>query len=579
MSDDVGTPIAVDGRTLHVLQQVGSGGFGTVHLGRVVGASGFVKPVAIKILKGEAGDSEQFASRFRDEARLLARLRHQSIVQVDDLVQIDGRWAIVMEFIAGEDLHTLIGKGAAPERASAEVISRVASALHAAHTATDPLSGEPLNIVHRDIKPGNIRLTAAGEVKVLDFGIAKARFSEREAETQSVRFGSAGYVAPERMDGIDTPAADIFSLGAVWYALLTGRPLGKLSIRSERHALTVERKLTLLPEMNASLKDLLISCLNYEPSRRPTAREITRAIQEQLPHLSGAWLTDWTAAMIEVSDRVPEPVDEPAATVHVADPTLAELAAAELEETERADLTPTVREVDGVPIATERADQEPSSQGHQAETIDADTGDGATLVVNEADEGASPPNTSRWPFVFGALVAVALAALLFRGDPEPTASTATDDGTTAVAVATVSVDGEGVGTEADDAGSEGLAQPPEPEPVRESTSVPGADIGDHSAPAAVEDVATVVVRGKVRKWWLEGAETYSTGDLRRGASTTSQEVPVGRYTLRVEFHGDSSRLHRERITLSAGEELVRVCTSARGACHAPGERGQRKRKY
>gem|GEM_PF-3578187 len=579
MSDDVGTPIAVDGRTLHVLQQVGSGGFGTVHLGRVVGASGFVKPVAIKILKVEAGESEQFASRFRDEARLLARLRHQSIVQVDDLVQIEGRWAIVMEFIAGEDLHTLIRKGAAPERAAAEVISRVASALHAAHTATDPLSGEALNIVHRDIKPGNIRLTAAGEVKVLDFGIAKARFSEREAETQSVRFGSAGYVAPERMDGIDTPAADIFSLGAVWYALLTGRPLGKLSIRSERHALTVERKLTLLPEMNASLRELLIGCLNYEPSQRPTAREITRAIQEQLPHLAGAWLTDWTTAMIEVSDRVPEPVDEPAATVHVADPTLAELAAAELEETERADLAPTVREVDGVPIATERAEQEPSSQAQQADATDVDAADGATLIVNEADEGASPSNTSRWPLVLGALVAVAMAALLFRGDPEPTAATVTVDGTTAVAVSPVNVDGEDLETDDADIEAEGLEEPSEAEPASESTSVPGADIGDHSAAVSVQELATVVVRGKVRKWWLEGAETYSTGELRRGATTTSQEVPVGRYTLRVQFHGDNTRLHRERITLSAGDELVRVCTSARGGCHTPGERGQRKRKY
>ena len=97
-------------------------------------------------------------------------------------------------------------------RSSIEIAVEVASALHVVHSATDAATGKPLNIVHRDLKPSNVRVTPHGEVKLLDFGIARAAFPGREAVTGSLRFESAGYVAPERIFGMDTPAVDIFSL-------------------------------------------------------------------------------------------------------------------------------------------------------------------------------------------------------------------------------------------------------------------------------------------------------------------------------------------------------------------------------
>jgi len=474
-----------------------------------------------------------------------------------------------MELIAGEDLHTLIRKGAAPERAAAEIIARVASALHAAHTATDPLTGAPLGIVHRDIKPGNIRLTPAGEVKVLDFGIAKARFSEREAETQSVRFGSVGYVAPERMDGIDTPAADIFSLGAVWYALLTGRPLGKLSIRSDKHALVVQRKLTLLPEVDPELRKLLVSCLQYEPDERPAAREITRAVQERLPHLAGAWLTDWTAAMIEVPEVAAEPDRTPEATVHVADPTIAELAAAELEKTERVDLAETVREQDVAAVETERAQASkevaptdnavvaPATPDEPLESEPTPADPSATAEVADVSDSGSV----RW--LVAAVVLGALLLVLLPGDPVEVDLAAEDP---------VAVEADPV-TEVE-ADVEGLAEAVEAEADEpSSTSVPGADRADHSVEetvTAIAEPAHVSVRGQVRRWWLE------EGD---GTKHTSGEVPAGKYTLRVVFR--KGQKYKKRLTLEAGEQSEWACSPSRSTCNevlAEG-RGQRKRKY
>ena len=133
--------------------------------------------------------NDEIAMRLRDEARILGLLRHRAIVQVDALVKLNGSWTVVMEYIEGVDLSHIVHRGPMPVGPALEVIHEVCAALHVAYSKPNR-DGKPLHLLHRDIKPANIQITAEGEVKVLDFGVAKADFGGREAHTQAMAFGS-----------------------------------------------------------------------------------------------------------------------------------------------------------------------------------------------------------------------------------------------------------------------------------------------------------------------------------------------------------------------------------------------------
>jgi serine/threonine protein kinase len=291
-------------RRYRLISALGEGGFGAVYRGELIGASGFTKQVAIKLLNAEASAFEDFAARLRDEARLLALLNHRAIVHVEDLVRIDGCWAVVMEFVDGADLKELLGLGPLPPRPTCELAAEVASALQVAHDARDPRSGQALGIVHRDIKPANIRVTPSGEVKVLDFGVARAAFDDREAQTREMTFGSMGYLAPERFDGRDTPAADIYALGVVVLEALTGAPLGQLSVHPERHGLKVRERLATLgaevdTDFGPQVASLLERMLAYDVASRPSAEEVAEAFQDLLIEAPGPWLKRWIPDLLE----------------------------------------------------------------------------------------------------------------------------------------------------------------------------------------------------------------------------------------------------------------------------------------
>lgn len=273
----------MSGRRFELRRELGTGSFGTVYLADMVSLGGFRKPVALKLLHPQWGGGSDAGRRLRDEARLLGRLRHRNIVQVDDLVQIDGRWAVVMEHISGADAERfLVYLRAAgedmPLHAVLEVIGAVATALDAAyHSASD--DGPALHVVHRDIKPSNIRFTLDGEVKVLDFGIARASFEGREAKTERVRYGSIGYMSPERLLGdAETPAGDIFALGCVAYELLAVRPFGRVELSPEKADVQVREAVEALverrPECRGGLQSLLRDMLSYEAEDRPTAPQV-----------------------------------------------------------------------------------------------------------------------------------------------------------------------------------------------------------------------------------------------------------------------------------------------------------------
>jgi serine/threonine protein kinase len=209
-------------------ERLAFGGMAEVFLGTVHGAAGFVKPVVIKRLHPRLSEDNDFVQMLIDEARITAQLTHGNICQVLDLGAVDNSYYIAMEFIAGEDLRTLQDACMrhhieVPIPAAIYIVSEVLAGLDYAHRKEAP-DGTPLGIIHRDISPQNVLVSYEGEVKIIDFGIAKAR--DRVVQTQAgIIKGKFRYMAPEQASGEAMDhRVDLFAAGVVLYELLRGSP-------------------------------------------------------------------------------------------------------------------------------------------------------------------------------------------------------------------------------------------------------------------------------------------------------------------------------------------------------------------
>ncbi|MEQ1506062.1 MAG: serine/threonine-protein kinase [Myxococcota bacterium] len=293
-----------------MLGVLGRGGFGTVYRADLLGDGAFVRPVALKVLNPVMATVATVAERLRDEARILGRIRHRSIVQVDGLIRLEDRWTIVMEYVDGVDLGRVVDAGPMPARAALELIGEVAGALHVAYTW--PGDDGPLGLLHRDLKPQNLLLTAAGEAKIVDFGVARVDLPTREAVTRGMRFGSPGYSAPERADGEERPEGDVYSLGVVAYELLAGDRLGRPSVRRDRAEPFVADALARLSDrVEPGVTTFLAELLAYEPGRRPSAREVERRCRALVASLDGPFLRDWAEHAVPplLAARTLDPVE------------------------------------------------------------------------------------------------------------------------------------------------------------------------------------------------------------------------------------------------------------------------------
>lgn len=225
-----GKPIGQVGR-YELLKRVGMGGMAEVFLARVRGEAGFAKLVALKVLLPDYAAQPQLVDLFLDEARLAAQVYHPNIVQTVDLGRADDNYFIAMEYIDGADLLRLIGlsqskKHLVPIDIALTILRSMCAGLQAAHDATHP-DGQPLGLVHRDVKSANVFVSINGVVKVGDFGIAKAHHAGwvRRTEDGMVK-GTPGYMAPEqRLGHIIDARADLYGVGAVAYELLTCQPI------------------------------------------------------------------------------------------------------------------------------------------------------------------------------------------------------------------------------------------------------------------------------------------------------------------------------------------------------------------
>ncbi len=223
--------------------------------------------VAVKLLAEGLSDDETFHRRFVREARLAARLSHPNVVSVYDAGEDDGRPYIVMEYVEGETLADVVARrGRFPPEEARGIALQAARRLAHAHGA---------GLVHRDVKPQNLILRADGTLKIADFGIARA--AEATALTQAgTILGTAAYLAPEQALGEEvTAAADVYSLGAVLYELLTGRPpfeaasLADLAERQRKQVIPPVRERA--PGVPGQLEDVVGRCLARDPAARPAS--------------------------------------------------------------------------------------------------------------------------------------------------------------------------------------------------------------------------------------------------------------------------------------------------------------------
>jgi len=293
-------------RTFTITHCLGRGGFGEVYRASMSSAGGLEADVAVKVLRRDIDPTGQAVQRLRDEGRLLARLNHPTILKVHDLVILEGRIALVTEFVDGEDLtDCVVGQHSISPRALLEVIGQVASALAAAWDTPLEEGTGTLQLVHRDIKPSNIRIGRHGEVKLLDFGIARTDSVEREARTSTnMMVGSPPYMAPERfLDGIIRPGSDVFSLGAALFEgvvherLHGDRPipmLASLAVDRENYEGHIVDRLGLLPDdFPEEFSDLLCDMLAWIPEDRPTSADLAARCELLADAVKGKSLARW----------------------------------------------------------------------------------------------------------------------------------------------------------------------------------------------------------------------------------------------------------------------------------------------
>jgi len=211
-----------------LLRRIALGGMAEIFKAKVAGAEGFERDLVIKRILPHFSEDEEFVSMFVDEARITARLQHQNIVQVFDFDAVDDSYYSAMEYIAGKDLKDVLEEAdKRGDRLSVAqcvwVAVEVSKGLHYAHTKDD--HGQPLNIVHRDVSPSNVMLSYRGDVKLMDFGIAKAAQRSTKTQAGAVK-GKVAYMSPEQARGKPLDGrSDLFALGVMLWEMLTGRRL------------------------------------------------------------------------------------------------------------------------------------------------------------------------------------------------------------------------------------------------------------------------------------------------------------------------------------------------------------------
>ncbi len=276
-----------------LLGELGQGGTATVFLAVASGPRGFNKLVVLKKMKPQFATEPGFTEMFMTEARLAARLNHPNIVQTYEVLEHDGLPVIVMEYLEGKSLAdiTALCDDDCPFTLQhyLTAISEALSGLHHSHELTD-YKGRPMDLVHRDVTPHNVLVTYEGQVKILDFGIAKLRNSTVETETGIVK-GKLRYIPPEQIVGerVDR-RSDIYSVGVMLWEAAVGekmwRGLGDAAVMNRVLNEEIPSPREKNPDVPRALDQLIMKALAPDPAnRQQTAKELQReldAVRQQM---------------------------------------------------------------------------------------------------------------------------------------------------------------------------------------------------------------------------------------------------------------------------------------------------------
>ncbi len=300
-------------------RRIATGGMAEVFVAKRNGPYGFQKRVALKRILPQFSADPDFVDMFIDEARLAARLEHPNIVQVFDFGQHAGSFFIAMEWINGSNVNQLlravsVRDEAVPLDIALHIVLEAAAALAYAHALRDD-SGDPLDVVHRDVSPANLLLTRDGHVKLSDFGIARAASFEVRTQTGQLR-GKLGYMSPEQVLGRDLDGrSDVFTLSVVLAEMLIAEPLfGKgqdldvLTRIRDVDLSVLERSKRRLPQ---DVRSLLSRGLCKLPEERPTAQAWSRMLREIVVRRGMTGTSARLAHLLSRLDLVePRPGDE-----------------------------------------------------------------------------------------------------------------------------------------------------------------------------------------------------------------------------------------------------------------------------
>jgi eukaryotic-like serine/threonine-protein kinase len=267
------------GRTLgkyKLVAEIARGGMGIVYLAMAQGPGGFHKLVVVKELKPDLVEDPAFLAMFLDEARLAARLNHPNIVQTNEVGNDGNRYFMAMDYLDGRTLDRIRRRSAAAgapftTHMQLKVLCELLSGLEYAHKLAD-FDGTPLGIVHRDVSPQNVFVTFEGQVKIVDFGIAKAADSTQETRAGVLK-GKISYMAPEQARGQKVDArADVFSAGMMLWETLTGKRMWQgtsdLDILRALVASDLPRASTVNPNVPTELDDICAKAMSFDRDKR-----------------------------------------------------------------------------------------------------------------------------------------------------------------------------------------------------------------------------------------------------------------------------------------------------------------------
>jgi serine/threonine-protein kinase len=284
-----------------IFERLGTGGMAVVHRAIRKLDDGGEREVALKRLLPHLAEDASFIRAFAREAKMAQRLHHPNICEIYELGRVGDHYFISMQYLDGCDLRALLRRAHARSAPASmplvvSVLAQLCAALDHAHTATDEETGEPLGLVHRDVSPANILVTRAGQVKIIDFGIAKATLAKFRTETGRFR-GKLGYLSPEAIQGqtIDR-RSDLFSLGVIAYELLTARPLfGAVSdfdTLSRVQFGQVDPPSVVNPMVPLELEAIVMTALAKDPGDRWQSAAAMRNALLEVAALCGGMVTD-----------------------------------------------------------------------------------------------------------------------------------------------------------------------------------------------------------------------------------------------------------------------------------------------